>query len=52
MTPKKIKTMYPSDKWREVAEHFGYTYDEVVNAAVEQSGGKKSLWQKLKEFQI
>ena len=30
MTIKKIKEMYPESKWLEVAEHFGYSADDLV----------------------
>lgn len=50
ITPAYIKSKYNPHQWRDAAEHFGYTYDEVANAVNEQSDGKKSLLEKLKEL--
>ncbi len=51
MTPADIKAKYKPDKWREAAEHFGYTYEEVANAILyDDSGGMKSLIQKIKDI--
>ncbi len=52
ITPAYIKSKYKPHQWRDAAEHFGYTYDEVANAVIEQqqTDGKNSLLKKIKEL--
>ena len=52
MKPSDIKIKYPFHQWEDIATHFGYSLDEIINAAADSPPKKSSIFDIFRRYDL